>query len=112
MFTEFTAGDRTYQLRLTTQGVISLEKKLGFNPLQIFMGIDEDQLPKLSDMAVVLHQMLQPYQHGIKLEEVYDIYDAFIADGHSMWDLIPIIIEAFTNAGFLPKGEDAEDSKN
>lgn len=107
MFTEFKAGNRNYQLRLTTQGTISLEKKLGYNPLQMFMGIDEDVLPKLGDMLTVLHTMLQPYNHGITFEDTCDIYDDYIADGHTAWDLVPVIIEVFQGAGFLPK-EDAE----
>lgn len=110
MYTEFTAGDRTYKLRLTTQGIISLERTLGYNPLQIFMGIDNDVLPKLSDLMSVLHQMIMPYEHGIRKDDVYDIFDAFIADGHTMWDLIPILIDVFKDAGFLPKEE--ADSKN
>lgn len=111
MYTEFTAGDHTYKLRLTTQGVVSLEKALGYNPLQMFMGIDEDVLPKFSDMITVLHQMLQPYEHGITLNDAYDIFDRFVEDGHTMWDIIPILIEAFQEAGFLPK-EEVGDSKN
>ena len=105
MYTEFKAGNRTYKLRLTTHGIVSLEKALGCNPLQIFMGIDEDILPKVSDMMLVLHQMLQPYEHGLKMEDVYEIYDAFIEDGNTIWDLVPIIIEVFQDAGFLPKEE-------
>ena len=105
MYTEFEAGGRTYKLRLTTQGIITLENKLGCNPLQMFMGIDEDILPKVSDMMLVLHQMLQPFEHGLKMEHVYEIYDSFIRDGHTMWDLVPIIIEVFQEAGFLPKEE-------
>jgi len=110
MYTELTAGGRTYKLRLTTAGVIRLEKELGVNPLQIFMGIDEDVLPKLGDMLAVLHQMLQTYEHGITMDVVYDIFDAFIRDGHQIWDLVPVLIECFQEAGFLPK--DGEDSKN
>ena len=110
MYTEFSAGNRTYKLRLTTQGIISLEKALGCNPLQMFMGIDEDILPKVSDMMVVLHQMLQPYEHGLRMEDVYEIYDAFIEDGHTLWDLVPVIIEVFQEAGFLAKDE--ADPKN
>lgn len=110
MYTEFTAGDRTYKLRLTTQGIISLERTLGCNPLQMFMGIDNDILPRISDMMLVLHQMLQPYEHGIKIDDVYEIYDAYIKDGHTMWDLVPVIIEVFQEAGFLPKEE--ADPKN
>lgn len=110
MYTELKAGEHTYKLRLTTAGVIRLEKELGVNPLQIFMGIDEDVLPKLGDMLAVLHQMLQTYEHGISRDDVYDISEAFIKDGHQIWDLVPIIIECFKEAGFLPKDE--EDSKN
>lgn len=111
MYTEFTAGDRTYKLRLTTKGIVSLEKTLGINPLQMFMGIDEDVLPKFGDLIAVLHQTLQTYEHGITINDTYDIFDLFIADGHTMWDLVPILIEVFQEAGFLPK-EDAGDSKN
>ena len=111
MYTELTAGGRTYKLRLTTQGIISLEKTLGYNPLQMFMGIDEDVLPKLSDLLTVLHQMLQTYEHGIRITDVYEIFDAYTADGNTMWDLNPVIIDAFIAAGFLPKEEDA-DPKN
>ena len=110
MYTEFVAGDRTYKLRLTTQGIIALEKSLGCNPLQMFMGIDEDILPKVSDMMIVLHQMLQPYEHGLKMNDVYEIYDAFIQEGHTIWDLVPVIIDVFQEAGFLPKEE--ADQKN
>lgn len=111
MYTEFTAGDHTYKLRLTTQGVVSLEKALGYNPLQMFMGIDEDILPKLGDMITVLHQMLQAYEHGISKEDTFEIFDRFVEDGHTMWDIIPVLLEVFQEAGFLPKEEDG-DSKN
>ena len=111
MYVEFTAGERTYKLRLTTRGIVQLEKSLGYNPLQMFMGIDEDVLPKFSDMIKVFHQMLQAYEHGISENDTYDIYDAYVADGHSMWDLMPILIEVFQEAGFLPK-EDIGEPKN
>lgn len=107
MFTELEVGNRTYKLRLTTQGTIQLEKKLGYNPLQMFMGIDEDVLPKLGDMLAVLHQMLQPYNHGITFDEACEIYDSYIAEGHTIWDLVPVLIQAFIDSGFIPK-EDAE----
>ena len=105
MYTEFKAGDRTYKLRLTTQGVVKLEKELGCSPLQMFMGIDENVLPKLGDMITVLHQMLQTYEHGITKEDTFEIFDAFIADGNTIWDIVPFIIECFQEAGFLAKEE-------
>lgn len=105
MYTELAAGDRTYKLRLTTQGTIRLEKKLGYNPLQIFMGIDQDVLPKVSDMIIVLHEMLQTYEHGITEKDTADIFDAFLEDGHSIWDIVPVIVDTLEGAGFLPKGD-------
>ena len=105
MYTEFTAGNRTYKLRLTTMGVVQLEKKLGYNPLQMFMGIDDDVLPKLGDMLTVLHTVLQPLNHSVTFEDTCDIYDAYIADGHTMWELVPLIIEVFKDAGFLEKDD-------
>ena len=111
MYKEFTVGDRTYKLRLTNKGIENVEKAIGYNPLQMFMGIDNDILPKVSDMITVLHQMLQPYEHGISRNDTFEIFDAFIADGHTMWDLIPVLIDVFREAGFLPKDED-DDSKN
>lgn len=110
MYTELTAGGQTYKLRLTTQGTVQLEKTLGYNPLQIFMGIDEDVLPKFSDMMAVLHQALQAYQHGITKEDAFEIFDAFRADGNTLWDLIPILLDVFIDAGFLPK--DAAETEN
>lgn len=110
MYTDWTVGDHVYKLRLTTQGVVQLEKALGYNPLQMFMGIDEDVLPMVGDMIQVLHQMLQPYNHGLSLTDTYDIFDDYVKSGNSMWDIIPVIVKCFQEAGFLPKDE--ADSKN
>lgn len=112
MYTELEAGGRTYKLRLTTQGAVKIEQKIGYNPLQMFMGIDEDVLPKVGDMIAVLHQMLQSLDHGITISDAYDIFDAFIADGHTMWDIVPVLLACFKAAGFLPKEADEDESKN
>lgn len=110
MYVEMTAGSHTYMLKLTVRGIVQLEKDLGYNPLQMFMGIDEDVLPKLGDIIRVLHRTMQPFNHGISLDDTYDIYEDFIQDGHTMWDIIPVLINVFIEAGFLPKGE--EEAKN
>lgn len=110
MYTEFKVGDHTYKLRLTVQGIVALERSLGFSPLQVFMEIDNNVLPKISDMAVILHQMLQAYEHGISLDDTYDIIGEYIKDGHTYWDLVPVFIEAFQEAGFLEK--EAGERKN
>lgn len=108
MYVEMTVGSHTYKLKLTVRGIVQLEKDLGYNPLQMFMGIDEDVLPKLGDIIRVLHRTMQPFNHGISLDDTYDIYEDFIQDGHTMWDIIPVLINVFIEAGFLPKAEEDE----
>ena len=112
MYVEMEAAGKAYKLELTTRAIVQLEKDLGYNPLQMFMGIDNDELPKLSDMVKVLHRAIQRYTHGITLDDAYDIFDAYIADGHTVWDLIPVLINVFIEAGFLPKEPGDAEGKN
>lgn len=113
MYTEFTVGEKTYKLELNNRAVLQLERELGYNPLQMFMGIDEDVLPKLGDMLHVLHRSMTAYNHGISFDDTADILEDYFKDGKTLWDLIPVLITVFQEAGFLPKNEEPDaDSKN
>ena len=103
MFTELKIKDETYKLRLNTRSSVALEKSLGKSPLTMLMKLDAGELPTLTDMVLILHAMLQPLNHGISLERTYDLYDAYVADGNSLFDLIPVIIEVFQESGYLAK---------
>ena len=100
-YVDFEVGEQTYKLRLTTQNVIAMEKALGCNPIQIIYNIDKDILPKLSDLCIMLQSMLSTYQHGITVNETMKIIDNYMADGHNMFDLIPVLLEVFTASGFI-----------
>ena len=104
----FRTSKNEYNLRLTTKGCVSCEKRIGKNPLNVFMEANENKVPKISDLMVILHECILPSNHGIKIEDVYDIYDDFCADGNSLMDLIDLLVQVFADAGFLPK----EDGKN
>ncbi len=113
MYTEFKAGEKTYKLELNNRAILQLERDLGYNPLQMFMDIDNDVLPKLGDMLRVLHRSMATYNHGIRYDDTADILDDFFKDGNTLWDLVPVLITVFQEAGFLPKEEDLDaDSKN
>lgn len=99
MYVDFTAGNKDYKLRLTTRGVVALEKQLGCNPISIFG--TGDRIPTITEMAAILHQSLQQYQHGISLTDAYDIFDAFLGDGHTSIDFIPIILEIYKSSGIV-----------
>ena len=101
-------GRNTYELRLNTRASIALEKALGFNPITMFMAIERGDMPRLNDMLIMLHAMLQPMNHGMNMDKVYDLYDEYVADGHNLFDLVPIFIEVFQDAGYMAKTSEIE----
>ena len=74
MYVDFEAGNKAYKLRLNTRSIVSLEKQLGCNPIAIFG--DGSTLPTVESMVNVLYAALQPLNHGITLNDAYDIFDA------------------------------------
>ncbi len=109
MYIDFQAGGKEYKLRLTTRAIVTLEKTVGCNPLAIFGA--GDTIPTITTMVSVLHASLQQYQHGITMNDAYDIFDAYLADGHAMTDFIPVILDIYRESGLIPH-EKAADEKN
>ena len=68
MYYEFTAGNKTYKLRLNTRNIVALEQKLGCNPVMVFKSLDGETLPTVSVMVTILHASLQALNHGISFE--------------------------------------------
>lgn len=108
MYSELNIGNKTYKLRLTTKGSISLEKALGYNPITMLLAIDEGKMPTLNEILIMLHAMLQPFNHGTSMDDVYDIYDELVAEGKTMFDLIPVFVEVFQNCGYIAKNADPQ----
>lgn len=108
MYYDFEAGNKTYKLRLNTRALVELEKRIGCNPLSIFN--DEDKLPTVSVMVAVLHASLQQYQHGITLNDAYDIFDAYLEE-KTMTDFVWVILEIYKASGLIDN-EVKTDEKN
>ena len=98
-------GDTEYKCKINTNGLVSLERRLKGNPLNIFMTIGDENftLPKIEDLLIIFHESLTTYQHGISMEDVYDIFDKYIEDGKTIVDFINDIVEIFNVSGLLPK---------
>lgn len=110
MYSELTIGTEAYKLKLTTRASVQMERALGFNPVVMLMKIEEGEMPKLNDLLIILQYMLQTYHHGFNLDRVYDLFDRYVADGHNMFDLIPVFVEVFQNSGYIGKpGEEVEE---
>lgn len=101
-YVDFTAGNKDYKLRLNTRGVIALEKQLGCNPLAIFG--NGDTIPTVTTMVAILHASLQQYNHGISANDAYDIFDAWLEDGHNTVDFVNVILEIYKASGIVPNG--------
>ena len=109
-YIDFEVGNKTYKLRLSTRNIVLLEKQLGCNPLNIFGG--GETIPSITDMVSILHSSLQQYNHGINMNDAYDIFDDYIADGHTATDFIPVIMEIYKVSGIIPKDLKEQEEKN
>ena len=111
LYTTVNVGDKEYKCRLNAKACVDLEKKLGTNPLNIFVAIStSNEVPKIEDMIAIFHASLQCYEHGISIEETYSIYDKFIDDGKTLMDFIPIVVDIFRVSGFFK--EEGKNEKN
>ena len=106
-FIDFEVGNKTYKLRLNTRNIVLLEKNIGCNPLAIF-GVNNDTIPTITTMVSILHASLQQYHHGITLNDAFDIFDEYLAEGHATTDFIPMILEIYKASGIVPKDSDKE----
>ena len=110
IYVDFSAGGKDYKLRLNTRSVIMLEKQIGCNPVAIFG--DGETIPTITTMVAILNASLQQYNHGITLNDAYDIYDAWLADGHTATDFIKVIIELYKVSGLIADNGAGETERN
>ena len=103
MYYDFEACGEAYKLRLSAREICVLEPTLGKNPLMVFSG---DSLPKITEMCAILHASLQELNHGVSMEKVYNIFDEYLADGHTPSDFISVILEVYKVSGLLEGGEE------
>lgn len=110
LYVDFKAGNKEYKLRLTTRNILSLEKALGGNPLSVFG--NGDTLPEFGKMVAILHASLQPYHHGISMDDACDIFDAYLADGNSMTDFLAVMVDIYKASGLIPDKDIINTEKN
>lgn len=107
LYTTFTVGERDYKLRLNTRNTITLEKQLGCNPLAIFG--DGDTIPTVTTMVQVLYASMLQLNHGITLNDAYDLFDAWLDEGHLITDFLNVIIDIYKVSGLIQKDKEAEE---
>lgn len=99
----WTVGDEEYRLKLTTADIVRLESRYKKN-LMAVMGEDESGMPALAVMLDVTHAAMQKYQHGIKSEKLYEIFDKYLEEGGSQLEFyMSVYMEIFAVSGFFSK---------
>ena len=112
MFTTFTVKGHDYKLRLGAKAVIDLEKKLQKNPVQILADIAEGgQVPGLEPFLIIMQGAMSQLNHGVDMAKMYEIYDDYIEEGHTMYDLVAVIMDVFKVSGLIPENPE-KDEKN
>lgn len=107
MYYTFTVKDTDYKLRLNAKACIDLEKKLGQNPVQILADIGETgKVPGLENFITIMHASMAQLNHGISMDKMYEIYDEYVDEGHTMYDLVAVIMEVFKVSGLIPENPD------
>jgi len=104
-------NDKDYSLRLSTKRCVEAEKKLGKNPLNVFMETSETAIPSIGELMIILHECLLDLNHNLKIEDVYNLYDEWCHEDGNLMKLLEVLVEVFQDAGFIPK-ENTEDTKN
>jgi hypothetical protein len=110
LFYDFEAGNKGYKLRLNTRSIVGLEKQLGGNPLSIFG--NGEKIPTITEMVSVLFFSMQQYHHGISMNDAYDIFDDYLADGNSATDFINVILKIYSVSGITKEVKEEDTEKN
>lgn len=105
----WTVKGEDYKLCLSTRQVCDIEEKLGVNLLKIFMPKPGEQfnLPALKVMLLIVQGALQKFHHGIKLDDVYDLFDDYVDEGYGQTELMTeVIMPLFEVSGFIPQNKE------
>lgn len=90
-------GDKELKLKLTTKNIFDLEKEYGCNLLMLI-----NNMPALSVMLNIIAKSAEKFNHGVKKDDVYELYDEYVDEGHSQAELFAVVIMGiFGASGFF-----------
>lgn len=109
LYHDFTVKDKTYKLRLATRNIVALEKAIGCNPISIFN--DKEEMPSITTMVTILFHSMQALNHGIGLNEAYNIFDEYLEE-NSATDFIGVILDIYKVSGIIRNDNVEVEEKN
>lgn len=98
-FVIWTVKEQEYKLKLTTADISRLEEIFNMSLIQL---ISEGTMPALNTMLKVVHASLSKYHHGLKVNDVYELFDDYIDEGGSQVEFMTdVFIPLYEVSGFL-----------
>lgn len=99
-FCTWNVGGQDYRLKLDVAGIEELEMKFKTNLLNI-LG-DNGSMPAVKVMLDVVHKAAQKYHHGLKREDVANLYQQYIDEGHSQIEFyLQVFMGVYRASGFF-----------
>lgn len=112
LFAKWTVEDVEYKLVLEAQQIAELEEKFGGKNLMSVIGDNSTGIPSLRTMMLVTQAAMTRFNHGLKLTDVYELYNKYIDAGGSMVDFYTdVYMQIFNVSGFFPKEQANEESE-
>lgn len=109
--TSIIISDKEFKLSLPLEELISLEKELGYNPIEMFIKAEQGTLPKVTDLIIFFKHCLARYNHNIDTTRAMGLFQEYLKEGHEMFDMVPVFVEVMQDSGLIGSEEEVE-SKN
>lgn len=92
-----------HKMKLTTGMITRLENKYRTNVLSL---VSSGDIPPLSIMLTVAQAALAPWEHGMTLEKVSNLYDEWLEDGGNQLDFYKrVIMPTLAVSGFFTENQ-------
>lgn len=106
-------GKEEYKLKLSTAEIVNLENKLKVNLLTVISSADENSLPPLKVMLLITHGALKKFHHGIKEDDVIEMFDKYCEEGGTqMTFMTDVFLPIYQVSGFFSQAQADKMDKN
>lgn len=94
---------KEYKLRLGIKDTIALEKKIGTNPINKLIEMQNGQLPSMEFIKDVLQASLQKFNKGMTEAKTEDLMDTMVDEGYDSEGFLNLMMEIMEVSGFFKK---------
>lgn len=102
MFKVFNTGKKEYICKLTTRYLVSIEERLGENPVNALKIENDEEMPKLLPLLTVLYYSIKSDNPKLNFDDIYDIYDEYCMEGEgNIFALYGFIFDLLRECGLI-----------